>query len=297
MIKMIVSDMDGTLLNENMEISPANVSAVKRAQSEGYHFAIATGRDYPLAFPMLEENGIKCPLIAQNGAQYFDETGKNIYNRGLEKSTVRKMLSIFAGHSDIHEELMTNKGIFSDNKEKRFEMVASMIYDMSPDTSYEEALESAKRHLDKLQITFVDNYEEIIKDESAIILKVSVHSKKGHEILDPLKDELHQAVPDLSITASSKRNLEINHQNAQKGIAVSQLAKQLGIKADEVMVLGDNINDLSMMKWAKYSVAMANAEPEVKDVARFETSSNRENGVAEAISRVLGGKYLYKLKT
>jgi len=297
MIKMIVSDMDGTLLNENMEISPANVSAVKRAQSEGYHFAIATGRDYPLAFPMLEENGIKCPLIAQNGAQYFDETGKNIYNRGLEKSTVRKMLSIFGRHSDIHEELMTNKGIYSDNKDKRFEMVASMIYDMSPDTSYEEAQESANRHLDKLQITFVDNYEEIIKDESAIILKVSVHSKKGREILDPLKDELHQAVPILAITSSSKRNLEINHQNAQKGIAVSQLAKQLGIKADEVMVLGDNLNDLSMMKWAKYSVAMANAEPEVKDVARFETSSNRENGVAEAISRVLGGKYLYKLKT
>lgn len=291
MIKLIVSDMDGTLLNEDMDVSQANVSAIKRAQYEGIHFAIATGRDFPLAFPLLEENGIKCPLIAQNGAQYFDENGKNMYNRGLEKSTVRNMLAVFSHYKDIHEELMTNKGIYSDNKEKRLDMVAAMLYDMNPDTSYEEAYENAAEHVDKMDIRFVDDYQEIVDDESAIILKVSVHSKKGRDVLDPLKEELKRSVPRLAITASSKRNLEINHVGAQKGIAVSQLAKQLGIKANEVMTLGDNINDLSMLRWAKYSVAMANAEPEVKEVAQYETSSNRENGVAEAISRVLSGKF------
>ncbi|MFO8069488.1 MAG: Cof-type HAD-IIB family hydrolase [Alkalibacterium sp.] len=291
MIKLIVSDMDGTLLNHEMDISQANIAAIKRAQHQGIHFAIATGRDFPLAFPLLEKNGIKCPLIAQNGAQYFDKNGKNMYNRGLEKSTVRNMLSVFHNYTDIHEELMTNKGIFSDNKEKRLDMVAAMLYDMSPDTSYEEAMENAAEHVDKMDITFVDDYQEIVDDESAIILKVSVHSKKGREVLDPLKDELHRTVPRLAITASSQRNLEINHEKAQKGIAVSQLAKKLGIKADEVMTLGDNINDISMLKWAKYSVAMANAEPEVKEIARYETSSNRQNGVAEAISRVLSGKF------
>jgi len=291
MIKLIVSDMDGTLLNEEMDISQANISAIKRAQHQGIHFAIATGRDFPLAFPLLEENGIKCPLIAQNGAQYFDENGKNMYNRGLEKSTVRSLLSVFSKYTDIHEELMTNKGIFSDSKVQRLEMVAAMLYDMSPDTTYEEATEKAAEHVDRMDITFVDDYQEIVDDDSAIILKVSVHSKQGRDVLDPLKDELYRVVPRLAITASSKRNLEINHEGAQKGIAVSQLAKQLGIKADEVMTLGDNINDISMLKWAKYSVAMANAEPEVKDIAKFKTSSNRQNGVAEAISRVLSGKF------
>ncbi|SFB97838.1 hypothetical protein SAMN04488102_10274 [Alkalibacterium subtropicum] len=290
MIKLIVSDMDGTLLDEEMEISQANVSAIKRVQSQGIHFAIATGRDYPLASPVLEENGIKCPLIAQNGAQYFDADGNNRYNRGLEKSTVRKMLSIFSDYNDIHEELMTNKGIFSDNKDKRLEMLAMMIYDMNPDTTYEEALENAAGYAEKLQINFVDDYQEIISDNSAIILKVSVHSSKGREVLGPLREELHREIPDLAITASSKRNLEINHAAAQKGIAVAQLAKQLGIKADEVMTIGDNLNDLSMLEWAGYSVAVANAEPEAKEAARFETSSNRQNGVAEAISRVLSGK-------
>ncbi len=291
MIKLIVSDMDGTLLDNNMDISQANASAIKRAQHQGIHFAIATGRDFPLAWPLLEENGIKCPLIAQNGAQYFDENGNNKYNRGLEKSTVKNMLSVFSTYDDIHEELMTNKGIYSDNKELRIETLANMIYDMSPDTTFEEALEKAAGMADRMEITYVDDYQEILEDESAIVLKVSVHSNKGRDLLDPLKDELNRTVPDLAITASSKRNLEINHKGAQKGIAVSQLAKQLGIKADEVMTLGDNINDLSMLKWAKYSVAMANAEPEVKEIARFETSSNRQNGVAEAISRVLSGKF------
>ena len=83
MIKLIVSDMDGTLLDEEMEISYANASAIKRAQSQGIHFAIATGRDFPMAFPLLEKNDIRCPLIAHNGAQYFDENGNIKYNRGL----------------------------------------------------------------------------------------------------------------------------------------------------------------------------------------------------------------------
>lgn len=283
--------MDGTLLNENMDISEASVSAIKRAQHQGIHFAIATGRDFPLAFPLLQESGIKCPLIAQNGAQYFDEHGKNMYNRGLEKNAVKKMLAIFSNYTDIHEELMTTKGIYSDNKDERINMLTEMLYDMNPDTSHEEASENAEKLADKMDITFVDDYQDIINDESAIILKVSVHSKKGRDLLDPLKEELQRSVPRLAITASSKRNLEINHEGAQKGIAVAQLAKQLGLKANEVMTLGDNINDLSMLKWAKYSVAMANAEPEVKDVARFETSSNRQNGVAEAITRVLSGKF------
>lgn len=283
--------MDGTLLDENMEISHANVSAIKRAQSQGIHFAIATGRDFPMAYPLLEDNDIRCPLIAHNGAQYFDEDCNIKYNRGLEKSTVRKMLSIFSDYSDIHEELMTSKGIYSDNKDKRIEMLALMLYDMNPDTSYEEATANAADYAEELKINFVDDYSEILDDDSAVILKVSVHSSKGREILKPLKEELERDIPVLAITASSKRNLEINHEGAQKGIAVSQLAKQLGVNSDEVMTIGDNINDLSMLKWAKYSVAVDNAEPEVKEAANFKTSSNRQNGVAEAISRVLSDKF------
>jgi hypothetical protein len=293
MIKLIVSDMDGTLLNEHMEISNANASAIKRAQEQGIHFSIATGRDYPMASPLLKEHTIICPLIAQNGAQYFDGTGKNLYNIGLEKKTVRQMLDIFSQYDSLHEELMTSKGIFSDNKDQREEMLASMLSDMNPDITFEEALETAKKRVDEMPITYVDDYSDVLNDQSLVVLKVAVHTKKGKALLDPLKEKLYEAVPDLAITASSERNLEINHKNAQKGLAVAKLARKLGLKADQVMTIGDNINDISMLKWAKYSVAMENAAPEAKEAANYLTSSNRKNGVAEAITRVLSGK-IYK---
>ncbi|MCC5894227.1 MAG: HAD family phosphatase [Alkalibacterium sp.] len=290
MIKLIVSDMDGTLLNERMEIPKATVSLIKRAQERGIHFAIATGRDYPLAAPLLKEHTLLCPLIASNGGQYFDGAGRNLYNIGLEKKTVRNLLSICSKYEDLHEELMTSNGIYSNNVDQREELVASMLSNTNPDISFDEALDIAKDKIKEMDITFVDDYSEVIDDNSIVILKVAVHSIKGKDVLDPLKTELNESIHNLAITASSVKNLEINHLGAQKGLAVARLARDLGLKRDQVMTIGDNINDLSMLEWAKYSVAMENGEDEVKAVANYRTASNRQNGVGDAISRVLTGK-------
>ncbi|PRY83667.1 Cof-type HAD-IIB family hydrolase [Alkalibacterium olivapovliticus] len=290
MIKLIVSDMDGTLLNERMEIPTATVSLIKRAQERGIHFAVATGRDYPLAAPLLKEQMVLCPLIASNGAQYFDGSGRNLYNIGLEKKTVRDMLSICSKYDGLHEELMTSNGIYSNNIDQREELVATMLSSTNPDISFEEALEIAKDKIEEMDIKFVHDYSEVIDDNSLVILKVAVHSMEGQNVLGPLKKELYDSISNLAITASSTKNLEINHLGAQKGLAVARLARDLGLKRDQVMTIGDNINDISMLEWAKYSVAMANGEDEVKAVANYETASNRQNGVGDAISRVLSGK-------
>lgn len=290
MIKLIVSDMDGTLLNERMEIPKATVSLIKRAQERGIHFAVATGRDYPLAAPLLKEQMLICPLIASNGAQYFDGSGNNLYNIGLEKKTVRDMLSICSKYDGLHEELMTSNGIYSKNADQREELVASMLSNTNPDISFDEALEIAKDKINEMDIKFVDDYSTVIDDNSIVILKVSVHSIQGKEILEPLKKELSDSIHNLAITASSTKNLEINHLGAQKGLAVARLARELGLKRDQVMTIGDNINDLSMLEWAKYSVAMENGEDEVKAMANYQTASNRKDGVGDAISRVLSGK-------
>lgn len=293
MIKLIVSDMDGTLLNENMDITEANLAAIKRAQNEGIHFVIATGRDFPLANPYLEEYDFTCPLILSNGAEFFDENGKNIYNRGLEKKTVRKMLDLLLVEESIHVELVTTDGIYSDSKENRSDMLASMLSDMNPDITFEEAKERASDRINDMKMTFVDDLRKVPEDESLAILKLTVHTLAGTEVLDPVKKTLNETIPNLAITSSSLRNLEINHSSAQKGIAVAQLAKELGLDASQVMTIGDNLNDISMLEWADYSVAMENGAPEAKAAAKFLTSTNRENGVAEAISRVLN-KSIYK---
>ncbi|WP_225744760.1 Cof-type HAD-IIB family hydrolase [Marinilactibacillus sp. Marseille-P9653] len=293
MIKLIASDMDGTLLNDHIDVSLSNAQAIKRAQSQGIHFIIATGRDYPMAARPLETHNIECPIIALNGAQLFDVEGNNLYNKGLEKSTVRKIRSILSQYPDLHEELMTNEGIYSNNQEKRLDTIASMLADLNPDISYEEAMQNAISHAEENNVKFVESFDTVLEDDSIVILKLSAHTEEGAPILDPLKEQLMNEVPKLAITASSKKNIEINHESAQKGTAVAQYAKKLGIKADEVMTIGDNINDLSMLEWAKYGTAVANAVSEAKESATYSTSSNSQNGVAEAISRVLSGK-IYK---
>lgn len=289
MIKLIASDMDGTLLNDHIEISDANAQAIKRAQNEGIHFVIATGRDYPGGYPMVKEKGIKCPFIGLNGAQYFDEDGKNIYNRGLEKKIVNQLLDIFAQH-EVHDELMTNNGIYSKNKEERLDILAGFLQDINPDLTFEEAKQNALDRVEEMDVTFISDYHHVVEDDKLIILKMACHSEKGESVLGPLREQIEAEVPNVAVTASSRKNLEINHVKAQKGTAVAEYAKKHDIKPDEVMTLGDNINDLSMLKWAKYGTAMANGVPEAKEAANYETSSNVHNGVAEAISRVLSGK-------
>lgn len=293
MIKLIVSDMDGTLLNENVDISDANLSAIRRAQEEGIHFAIATGRDFPMADLYLREYDFSCPLILSNGAQFFDEKGTNVYNRGLEKKHVRQMLNMINGNPTLHVELVTTEGVYSDSKENRADMLASMLSDLNPDLTFEEAKEKAGDRIDEMEIFFVDRLEDVVDDESSVILKLTVHTLEGTDILEPVKEKLYDSIPDLAITSSSVKNLEINHVDAQKGIAVSQLAKELGLDSSQVMTIGDNLNDVSMLEWADYSVAVENAAPEAKAAAKFQTSSNRQNGVAEAISRVLN-KSIYE---
>ena len=104
--------------------------------------------------------------------------------------------------------------------------------------------------------------------------------------IDLVGQELAQS-PNLAVSSSSRGNLEITHSDAQKGIALSTIAKQLGIDLKDVMALGDNLNDVSMLERVGYSVAMDNAAPEVKTVAKYVTDSNENSGVGKAIMKFL----------
>jgi len=86
MIELIVSDMDGTLLNDKMEVSASNVSAINEAKRLGIKFMVATGRGYTEAVPALKEVGIDCPMITLNGGQVFDEDGQLVENLGIDKT-------------------------------------------------------------------------------------------------------------------------------------------------------------------------------------------------------------------
>lgn len=95
------------------------------------------------------------------------------------------------------------------------------------------------------------------------------------------------AIPSLAVSSSSRGNLEITHSDAQKGIALESIANQLNIDLKDVMALGDNLNDVSMLERVGYPVAVENAMPEVKAVAKYVTDTNENSGVGKAIMKLL----------
>ena len=288
MLQLIVSDMDGTLLNEKMEISETNVEAIRAAEKLGVAFAIATGRGYTEAKPLLEEKNIQCPLISLNGGQMFNEKGDIVKNVGLLKDTVRQMIDIIESLG-LYYEMTTSKGIFSNNKAKRIETVASLLYELNADTTYKMAVALASARLEVMNINYTDDYSHLIEDETIEIIKVIVFSEDGQPTLNPLARKINK-LGELAITSSFENNIEINHAKAQKGIAVKEMADQLDIPLENVMTIGDNNNDLSMLEVGGYSFAMANGTIEAKNTARYTTSSNEKNGVGEAIMRVLNNE-------
>lgn len=285
MIKLIASDMDGTLLDSKMGISKDNVSAIREAERLGIEFMVATGRAYAEAKPALEEAGIECAMITLNGAKVFDKAGNSLFTAGIEKKTANDILDILDANN-IYFEVSTNKGIYSEQQEKRIENFASHIATTMPHLTYKVAIAMAAAHLSLLDITYIEDMRTLIQQKDIEVLKIIGFSMEGPKVLAPASTQI-RGLADLVVTSSAQNNIEVNHKNAQKGIAVAHVAKERGISEKEVMTIGDNFNDVSMLQWADVSFAMGNAELEVKDHAKYITSTNLDNGVGEAILRAI----------
>ena len=276
MVQIIASDMDGTLLNDKMIISKRNAAAVKEAQKQGIHFIVSTGRAYD------------CPMITLNGAFVLDENGKEISAAPIPDSIAKKIM-LTLKKNGLYFEVITAKGVCSDNKAKRIENFAELLASISPDTPYKLAVTLASARMELMNINYVDNYMDLVDDPKTVIGKIVVFSPEGQKVLGPIKDELSKN-DNLVITSSGPGNIEINHVNAQKGVALQAYADSLNIPMDNVMAIGDNNNDVSMLKAAGISYAMGNGSDEVKMLAKYITAPNTEDGAGIAIEEVLAKK-------
>lgn len=288
MVQIIASDMDGTLLNDKMVISKRNAAAVKEAQKQGVHFIVSTGRAYDEVKPLITEAGFNCPMITLNGAFVLDEEGKEISAAPIPDSIAKKIMLILKKNG-LYFEVITAKGVCSDNKAKRIENFAELLASISPDTPYKLAVTLASARMELMNINYVDNYMDLVDDPKTVIGKIVVFSPEGQKVLGPIKDELSKN-DNLVITSSGPGNIEINHVNAQKGVALQAYADSLNIPMDNVMAIGDNNNDVSMLKAAGISYAMGNGSDEVKMLAKYITAPNTEDGAGIAIEEVLAKK-------
>ena len=281
MISVIASDMDGTLLNEELKISQENAAAIKAAQAKGIHFVVATGREYREAKPLLDEYDIKAPLITLNGAAMFDVDSKLLDMISITKP-VAKLIMHQLEKNNLYYEITTNKGVISNSRARRIEMIANLLSTVNPDTSYKLAVAMSTARVELMNVTYLDDYQELLDNNQYSILKIIAFGKNGQKQLVPIQKMIEDKV-DVAISSSFENNIEINSPRAQKGIAVEHFAQELNIPMDQVMTIGDNLNDASMLKVAGVSYAMGNAIPAIKQMAKYVTVTNNENGVAKAI--------------
>lgn len=285
MVKLIATDMDGTLLNAAHEVSQENIEAIQYAQSRGVTVTIATGRAFYEANDPIKPTGLKVPYICLNGAEVRDESFDIVHTSSLNHELYQRIRNVLV-RENIYYQIYTNFGIYTEDPERDL----AIYLDIAKYSGQQPDVEKIRQHINhRIEIgtlKVVNNYDNIESVTGELIMKVLAHDTDLDKIAR-VKADLSES-SNLAVSSSSKGNLEITHIDAQKGLALCAIAEKLGIDMKDTMAIGDNLNDKSMLDRAGIAVAMDNALPELKENATFVTASNEESGVAKAIYRVLG---------
>ena len=284
MIKAIATDMDGTLLNKSQKISKENKEAIDRARRNGIKVLIATGRSYSEAKMAMDEAGLSCPVIGVNGAALFNEQGAVEASFPMDRLETKSAAAILE-EKNLYFEIYTNEGVFSKNYEKAIATLTDIFVTANPDLNPADVERKARQRIKLSQIRSVSSYAEVFSRHDLEFYKLLVFSE-NLKLLGDAAGELKRA-SSLAVTSSGAGNLEISSSSAQKGIVLEAYLKEQGIMMSEVMAIGDNFNDVSMFERAGRSVAMGNAPGEIQKQCDFVTESNENNGVAQAINRLL----------
>ena len=284
MVKCIAIDMDGTLLNQNHVVSKQNADAIKLAQQNGIEVVIATGRSYTEAIPVLQEVGIETPIICVNGAEVRTKSGEVTSYTPLKNEEVKEIVSVLNKHN-IYFEVYTKSGTYSSDYDKALATIIDIFSSANKEQQYEQIVQAAKERFTEGHIQIVDSYDTLLENEETIVYKLLAFSLDSTN-LENARAEL-KAMEKVAVSASGKENMEITNVEAQKGIALTMFTSERNISMADTMAIGDNFNDISMLKLAGHSFAMGNAPDEVKQTAKYVTETNINSGVAKAILSVL----------
>ncbi|MBN8209219.1 HAD family phosphatase [Bacillus sp. NTK071] len=283
-MRCISIDMDGTLLTNEQTISSENVNAIREAQSQDITVVLNTGRAYDGALKPLEGTGLTLPIICYNGAEIRSTEGEIQHAIYLDDQQVRSVKDIL-DEEGIYYQLFTNKGVFTHDYDGTIELIIDMMRSSNPNLTEEEMKVGAERQFESLSLKTVDNFNELIEDNELHVYKFLSFSSDKERLnrASAKANDIKQTV----VTSSGKENLEINHENAQKGLALETFVADQGLNMKHTAAIGDNYNDLSMLRKAAYSIAMGNADQEIKNSVAFVTKSNEEDGVAHAIYKIM----------
>ncbi|MCW6027692.1 sugar-phosphatase [Stenotrophomonas sp. SRS1] len=264
-IELVAIDMDGTLLDPSHTLTPRVMQAIARARAQGVQVVLASGRPVSGMAPFLQQLGIASEqdyCIACNGAV--------VQNIGSGQRVIEFPLSFedFVFCERISREL----GIHFQALDGR------RMYTPNQDISHYTVADS---HLSNVPLSY-----RRVADMDPAMQFIKLMMIDEPEVLDAAIQRLPSELTDrFAVLKSAPFFLEVFDHRAGKGPSLEKLAAHLGVDRANVMAVGDQENDLTMLQFAGTSVAMGNAIPAVKQTARFETATNAEDGAALAIER------------
>ena len=285
MIKLIASDMDGTLLNHNHKIPKENVELINYAKNQGIEFVVATGRAYYEALPALNEENINCDVISFNGGIVYDKNGNIISITPMLPKDLYYTIEILKSF-DISYQLYTKNTIYTKSIETDINAYIDLIRSNGYEPDVEHLRAEAQQKLDLGYITEVDNIELYLNEEENPPIKIIAISNDISKLENATK--LLSENTNISVTSSGANNIEIMHKKATKGEALKEIAKIYGINLENAVAIGDNLNDQAMLDIVGYSVAMKNGNTILKEQAKYVTEkTNSEGGVADTIFKLI----------
>lgn len=270
-IKLIVMDMDGTLLDDDHATIPArNIAALRRARERGIKLALASGRTWSILEDAAEQLGGLDYAILANGAAIRDvESGEHIYENGIPNPQAKALIRALEGEEVIFEVYCHGKNYIRPRDVDHLEDAL-----LSP--------KFAEVYL-KRGVRLAEDLTEALEGRPMEKINLFYAPPEKRERLR----ELARATGPVEISQALERNMEFNFGGVSKGTALQALAERLGLAQSEVMAFGDAGNDLTMLRWAGWSFAMGNAMEEAKAAAKYQTASNHEAGVGQAVEKYI----------
>lgn len=273
-IKLIALDMDGTLFNNNGEISGKDRETLKRATEAGVAVAVVTGRSYvELPIDLLYEIGVRYAITGNGSAVYKLPNMECVFSDCLDTDLVCEILEEL-------KKLDVYYDVYIEGRVYRPENVTHNIRKMDMPSSIHEMIERTR--------IVVEDLVEFIRSSGKQVEKTTINFAllEDGTLLDRENTTaLLDRYPQIQYLCGGYHNWEFTRAGVTKGSGLKFLAERIGVSMDQTMACGDSENDLFMLEAAHIAVAMENAVEEVKRIADFVTLSNEESGVAYAVER------------
>lgn len=259
-VKLVVTDMDGTLLNSKSEVSPLFFKLYEKLKEKKIHFIAASGRQYHSIVDRFETIKDEITIIAENGA-LAKRGNTELFTVHLDAAAILEPILKLRTLKNTCIVLCGKKKAYIETSDAEFVTMFSNYY-----SEYE----------------IVDDLTKVTNDD---FLKIAAYHFECSETY--IYPSVQQFKNNFQVIVSGEHWLDISHINAHKGYALNIIQQELGITKEETMVFGDYNNDLKMLELANFSYAMENAHPNVKKAARFLTKTNDNQGVEYILAQLV----------